>query len=188
MQDTLNDISDELWSFLMPLDFFYSKKKFKLPKIAPVTGSDLPETKRKLLAHKTDMTSTLTNHHGSDLYIEVLDNELNENYLLRMVVLKKLFNSKPVEFGAIGIDLSKLDKLMVEEIKEGTKPLGKLLELYNVKYASNPRAYFQIEIDEYISKILDSPINEISFGRCNEITDSEGFTIADIVEVLPHSN
>ena len=31
-------------------------------------------------------------------------------------------------------------------------------------------------------------VNEISFGRCNEITDSEGFTIADIVEVLPHSN
>ena len=67
MQDTRNNISDELCSFLMPLDFFYSKKKFKLPKIALVPGSDLPETKRKLLAHKTDMTSTLTNHHGSDL-------------------------------------------------------------------------------------------------------------------------
>ena len=41
---------------------------------------------------------------------------------------------------------------------------------------------------KYISKILDSPIHEISYGRCNEITDSQGFTIADIVEVLPHSN
>ena len=186
MQDTRNNISDELCSFLMPLDFFYSKKKFKLPKIAPVPGSDLPETKRKLLAHKTDMTSTLTNHHGSDLYIEVLDNEMNENYLLRMVVLKKLLDSKPVEFGAIGIDLSKLDKLMIDEIKEGTKPLGKLLELHDVKYHSDPRAYFQIEIDEYISSILDSPIHKISYGRCNEITDGQGFTIADIVEVLPH--
>ena len=188
MQDTLNDISDELSSFLMPLDFFYSKNKSKLPKIFPVQDSNIPETEKKLLAHQSDMTSTLSNYHGSDLYIEVLDNELNEHYLLRMVVLKKLDDSKPVEFGAIGIDLSKLNFKMVEEIKEGTKPLGKLLELYNVQYASNPRAYFQIEIDEYISKILDSPINEISFGRCNEITDNEGFTIADIVEVLPHSN
>ena len=188
MQDTPNDISDELSSFLMPLDFFYSKNKSKLPKVFPVQDSNIPQTERKLLAHQSDMTSTLTNHHGSDLFIEVLDNELNEHYLLRMVVLKKMDDSKPVEFGAIGIDLSKLNIKMVEEIKEGAKPLGKLLELYDVKYHSDPRAYFQVEIDEYISKILDSPIHEISYGRCNEITDSQGFTIADIVEVLPHSN
>ena len=109
----------------MSFDFFYSINKSKLAIVFPVLDSNIGQTERKLLAHQSDMTSTLTNHHGSDLFIEVLDNELNEHYLLRMVVLKKLDDSKPVEFGAIGIDLSKLDKLMVEEIKEGTKPLGK---------------------------------------------------------------
>ncbi|MEC8691371.1 MAG: hypothetical protein VX016_07410, partial [Verrucomicrobiota bacterium] len=78
-----------------------------------------------------------------------------------------------------------LNDEMVMEIKEGFKPLGKLLEIYNVNYISNPRGYFQIKIDDYISEVLDAPLGGISYGRCNEITDSEGFTIADIVEVLP---
>ena len=54
-----------------------------------------------------------------------------------------------------------------------------------MNYISNPRGYFQIKFDDYISEVLDAPLGGISYGRCNEITDSEGFTIADIVEVLP---
>ena len=127
MQDTPNDISDELSSFLMPLDFFYSKNKSKLPKVFPVQDSNIPQTESKLLAHQSDMTSTLTNHHGSDLFIEVLDNELNEHYLLRMVVLKKLDDSKPVEFGAIGIDPQGLALIIAID-----RPLDMLRTVVNV--------------------------------------------------------
>jgi len=148
----------------------------------------IPDEERNLLVHHNDMTSTLSKFHDSDLYIEVLNNQFNDNYLLRMVVLKKTKDNKPVEFGAIGINLSSLDNSMVNEINVGRKPLGKLLEQYSVNYMSNPRAYFEIEIDDYISKILCSEIGTITYGRCNEITDSQGFTIADIVEVLPKRN
>ncbi len=188
MQDMPKDLSIELRSYLMPLDFFYSKNNYQLPKISSVSDLYIPDVERNLLAHNNDMTSTLSNHHGSDLYIEVLDNQFNDNYLLRMVVLKKTNDHNPVEFGAIGINLSSLDNMLVTEINEGRKPLGKLLEQYSVNYLSNPRAYFEIEIDAYISKILCTGIGEIAFGRCNEITDNKGFTIADIVEVLPQKN
>lgn len=185
MLDMHSQLTNEFRSFLMPLEFFYSKKNSSLPEITPALDSAIPETERSLLSHDKDMTSTLSNHHNSDLYIEVLHSEVNEDYLLRMVVLKTLSSNKPVEFGAIGIDIAKLNDEMVMEIKEGFKPLGKLLEIYNVNYISNPRGYFQIKIDDYISEVLDAPLGGISYGRCNEITDSEGFTIADIVEVLP---
>ena len=188
MQDMPNDLSSGLRSYLMPLDFFYSKNNYNLPTISSVDDINIPDVERKLLSHNNDMTSTLSKFHDSDLYIEVLNNQFNDNYLLRMVVLKKTKDHSPVEFGAIGINLSSLDSSMVDEINVGRKPLGKLLEQYSVNYLSNPRAYFEIEIDDYISKILCSKIGTITYGRCNEITDSQGFTIADIVEVLPKIN
>ncbi len=188
MQDMPKYISSELRSHLMPLDFFYSKNNSKLPKISSINDVNIPDVERNLLAHHNDMTSTLSKFHDSDLYIEVLNDQFNDNYLLRMVVLKKTKDHNPVEFGAIGINLSSLDNSMVNEINAGRKPLGKLLEQYSVNYMSNPRAYFEIEIDDYISKILCSEIGTITYGRCNEITDSQGFTIADIVEVLPKRN
>ncbi len=188
MQDMPNVISSELRSYLMPLEFFYSKNNHNLPPISSVNDINIPDVERKLLCHHNDMTSTLSKFHDSDLYIDVLNNQFNDNYLLRMVSLKKTKDHIPVEFGAIGIHLSSLNSLMVDEINEGRKPLGKLLEQYSVNYLSNPRVYFEIEIDDYISKILCSEVGKITYGRCNEITDSQGFTIADIVEVLPKRN
>ena len=188
MQDMPKILSSELRSHLMPLDFFYSKNNSKLPKISSINNINIPDIERNLLDHHNDMTSTLSKFHDSDLYIEVLNNQFNDNYLLRMVLLKKTKDHIPVEFGAIGINLSSLHNSMVDEINEGSKPLGKLLEQYSVNYLSNPKVYFKIEIDDYISNILCSKAGTITYGRCNEITDSQGFTIADIVEVLPKRN
>jgi chorismate-pyruvate lyase len=181
-----NQLSNEFRSFLMPLEFFYSKNEVKLPEIFPINQDMLPELQNKLLAHKVDMTSTLSKFHNSELYINVIDNEINENYVLRMVVLKTIDGDVPVEFGAIGIDLSRLPDNMIYEINDGRKPLGKLLDDHNVEYISNPRGYFKVKQDELISETLNNPVSCDMYGRCNEITDINGFTIADIVEVLPN--
>ena len=83
-----DSLSPELKSYLLPLDFFYKSKEIPNPNIEPVDAESLPERERTLLDHDRDMTSTLSNHHNSQLYIEVLECVSNDNYLLRMVVLK----------------------------------------------------------------------------------------------------
>lgn len=180
-----DSLSAELKSFLLPLDFFYGSKEILKPKIEPLTSEHLPEKERILLDHDRDMTSTLMKHHNSELYIEVLECVSNDNYLLRMVVLKSKENKKPVEFGAIGIDLNQFDSDIRNEIEEGVKPLGGLLEQYSVSYKSGPRAFFKIICDKLIASLLQVPEGVNLYGRCNELTNNEGFTLADIVEILP---
>ena len=180
-----DSLSPELKSYLLPLDFFYETKKILKPDIEPLTAESLPENERILLDHNRDMTSTLMKHHNSELYIEVLERVTNDNYLLRMVILKSKTKNEPVEFGAIGMDLNLFDTDIRTEIEQGIKPLGKLLEQYSVSYKSGPRAFFKIKCDKLISSLLQVPEGVNLYGRCNELTNPEGFTLADIVEILP---
>ena len=80
MQDMTKDLSSELRSHLMPLDFFYSKNNYKLPEISSINDVYIPDVEKNLLAHHNDMTSTLSKFHDSDLYIEVLNNQFKDNY------------------------------------------------------------------------------------------------------------
>ena len=180
-----DSLSPELKSYLLPLDFFYKSKEIPNPNIEPVDAESLPERERTLLDHDRDMTSTLSNHHNSQLYIEVLECVSNDNYLLRMVVLKSKESQQPVEFGAIGMNLNLFDSDIRNEIEQGVKPLGGLLEQYSVPYKSGPRAFIKITCDELIASLLQVPEGVSLYGRCNELTNSEGFTLADIVEILP---
>ena len=181
----LDSLSPELKSYLLPLDFFYESKDIPKPSIEAIDAESLPQSERALLDHDRDMTSTLMKHHNSELYIEVLERVFNDNYLLRMVVLKSKIKNSPVEFGAIGMDLNLFDSDIRNEIEQGVKPLGGLLEQYSVPYKSGPRAFFKIICDELISSLLQVPEGVNLYGRCNEISNSEGFTLADIVEILP---
>ena len=180
-----DSLSPELKSYLLPLDFFYETKENLKPHIEPLIAESLPEKERGLLDHNRDMTSTLMKHHSSELYIEVLERVSNGNYLLRMVILKTKTKNEPVEFGAIGMDLSLFDTDIRSEIEQGIKPLGGLLEQYSVSYKSGPRAFFKIKCDKLISSLLQVPEGVNLYGRCNELTNPEGFTLADIVEILP---
>jgi hypothetical protein len=180
-----DSLSPELKSYLLPLDFFYKSKEIPNPNIEPVDAESLPERERTLLDHDRDMTSTLSNHHNSQLYIEVLECVSNDNYLLRMVVLKSKESQQSVEFGAIGMNLNLFDSDIRNEIEQGVKPLGGLLEQYSVPYKSGPRAFIKITCDELIASLLQVPEGVSLYGRCNELTNSEGFTLADIVEILP---
>jgi hypothetical protein len=180
-----DSLTPELKSYLLPLDFFYESKEISKPQIEPLESELLPERERTLLDHDYDMTSTLMNHYDSELYIEVLERVSNDNYLLRMVVLKSKDTNEPVEFGAIGMDLNLFEVNIRNEIDEGIKPLGGLLEQYSVPYKSGPRAFFKVISDELIASLLQVPEGVSLFGRCNELTNPEGFTLADIVEILP---
>ena len=74
---------------------------------------------------------------------------------------------------------------IIQEIKDGRKPLGGLLEDYKVNYISSPQAYFELTSDSFISNSLHLNHGAQLFGRCNQLTDPEGLSFADIVEVLP---
>jgi len=181
----MSEVTPELLSLLLPLHYFYAKEERPLPEIQLLDGADVPEPERSLLVHERDMTSTLRNFHGSPIKLEVVKSECSDDYLMRMVVLHRDDNGAPVEFGAIGIRLDKFEGPVREQIANGSAPLGGLLEKYVIDYRSCPKGYFSTAADPVIGDALAEEVGSIVYGRCNELTDADGFAFADIVEVLP---
>lgn len=176
---------DQLLSRWLPLHFFYAQQERQLPAVDFLDADKIPDPQNSLLVHDSDMTSTLTRFHGSRLNLKVLCSEHSDDYLMRMVVLERIDNKQPVEFGAIGIHLEKLESPLRDSVLSQKDPFGGLLEEHQVDYRSRPKGFFRLSADELIADALQQILPADLYGRCNELTDPEGFVFADIVEVLP---
>jgi len=170
---------------LMPIHFFYEKSGQPLPDFTFLSGAEVPYPYRSMLVHENDMTPTLAAFHHSKLYLEVHERELADNYLVRLVTLHAMTDNKPVEFGAIAIHLDGFPKEVRDLIVEGRIPLGGILGEHRVTHSGSPTAFFAVPADELIARALQQPKGEKLYGRCNQLLDRDGITIADIVEILP---
>jgi len=171
--------------WLMPLRYFYERRGLVLPPIRFLEPRSIPEPDRSLLVHDRDMTPTLAAHHGSELRLEVLDLERSDNYLLRLVILRRKDNLKPVECGAIGIHLDGFPPAARDLVLAGVVPLGAILAQENVPHQGAPRGFFDVVADDLIAHALGQRPGDILHGRCNELSYPDGEAFADIVEILP---
>ncbi len=174
-------------SWLMPLHFFYERRNLDLPPLEFIEGANMPEPDRSLLVHERDMTPTLAKFHGTPLSLEVLDKEFSDDYLLRLVILRRKDNLMPVECGAIGIHLEMFDPEPRQLIREGFVPLGAVLEQQKIPHYGSPRGYFRVCADEIVAHALGEDVDKMLYGRCNELSFPDGYAFADIVEILPSS-
>lgn len=170
---------------LMPLHFFYARDGRVMPAFHFIPGEEMSEPERELLVHDKDMTPRLSNFHGSRLVLRVWEHELQEAYLLRLVLLETEEERRPVEFGAIGIHLDRFAAPVRKLIEEGEEPLGGILERFEVPHCGQPRAFFSVEADGLVSEALGSSEGDLLYGRCNQLVDPDGLALADIVEILP---
>ena len=56
--------------FAFPLSEFYARTSLALPRMEVIPGDAVPEPYRTLLVHEADMTSTLEQFHGGDIFIQ----------------------------------------------------------------------------------------------------------------------
>jgi hypothetical protein len=173
---------------LLPFHFFYEKSEIDLPDFEFLEGDEVPYPYRSLLVHENDMTPTLAAFHHSRLYLKVHHSEANDDFVMRLVSLHAVSSDKPVEYGAIAIQLGSLPDEVREKVVEGKKPLGGLLGEYQVVHSGSPQAYFSVPADSLIAEALHQEEGQILYGRCNQLLDKEGMVFADIVEILPRCN
>ncbi|MFV1996178.1 MAG: hypothetical protein ACC661_12140 [Verrucomicrobiales bacterium] len=180
----MNAEAQEIYN-LMPLHFFYARDGREMPVFRFIPGQEIPEPERELLVHDTDMTPRLSSFHQSRLVLRVWESELQDAYLLRLVLLETEKGRRPVEFGAIGIDLDKFAAPVRRLIEQGQEPLGGILERFEVPHRGNPRAFFSVEADDLVSEALGGSAGDLLYGRCNQLIDPDGLVLADVVEILP---
>jgi hypothetical protein len=174
-----------IFSDLYPMDEFYALRRDPPPAMQRVEPDKVPEPWRSLLVHQTDMTSTLENYHKEQLHIEVLARHVIENEYFREVALVLNESGKRVEFGAIKILLDLFPVEARQEILREREPLGRILNVFGVVFASRPRAYLRMVSDKFIERALKLKECKILFGRRNTLLDEWDRPLAEIVEILP---
>ena len=112
--DTHNSAGQSITGLTYPLDEFCRIAKRPLPVIQFVDAQDVPEPYHSLLVHKKDMTSTLGQFHGDEIGLRVLSLEIQGNAYYREVVLLTKRSQRPVEYGAIKIDISDIYRTVWE--------------------------------------------------------------------------
>lgn len=168
-----------------PLDDFYAQQNLALPRIEAIEAKEVPEPYRSLLVHADDMTPTLEKFHGDKIHIRVMRRQQRDDFYFREVVLVLDADERPVEFGAIKMNLVLFSSAARKLILEEREPLGHILRDCAVAHASRPKAYLRVESDELINRALGLTGRHILYGRRNTHFDSQDRALAEIVEILP---
>ncbi len=95
-------------SILFPLDLVYKWSGVLKPSARTVSPYDIPLPYRSLLVHESDMTMTLEQHFGSRIGLRVLSTFSRGGWFYRRVLLVQEYSGRPVQMGAIRMDLSVL--------------------------------------------------------------------------------
>ncbi len=177
--------SEQPINSLPPLAGFYAAEGLAMPCPRFVDGREIPEPYRRLLVHKNDMTSTLEEYFGGPIHLKLLGVNRGPQSLFRQVVLVENGDERPVEFGAIRIELDRFDEPAREMILSGYRPLGAILREHRIAYRSRPVAFFCIEADAKVCHALGLSGRPLLYGRHNEIFDAQDRVLAEVVEILP---
>jgi len=171
-------------SVAYPLDVFYAAAGLKLPRMNSIDGATMLEPYHSLLVHTGDMTPALENHYQSTIHLQILQAHDNAAGYTREVVLRLDGSERPIEFGAIKINLDLFVKKARAEILEGTRPLGAIMREYSVTHTSRPSAFLQLKSDGVINEALELAGSMTLYGRRNTLVTPQGESLAEIVEIL----
>ncbi len=185
--ETSDSIPRDREQDLAPLVFFYGIGSAR-PQVSFIEAEELPDEERHLLSHDMDMTPRLRDYHGCAIDLDVHARQRIGHYLVRASVLIRRSDTRPVEFGAIGIHLDELPELARHEVLEGRVPFGAILENHAVTHTSHPRGFFHIVVDQRLAELLGAVGGQTLYGRCNELRLPNGKVLADVVEVLPRAS
>ena len=171
-------------SIAYPLNDFYNRNGHLLPPLEEVDPETVPQPYKALLVHQNDMTSTLENHHGAAIHLRIVSKLRRGDDYFREVALLLEGSEKPVEFGAIKINLALFPQAAREEILEEHWPLGRVLKEHNIKFSSQPRGFLRVASDKLINSVLHLNGAHLLYGRRNTLSDTAGQSLAEIVEIL----
>ncbi len=165
---------------------FFAARGLSHLREASVPATSIPAPYRQLLDHEQDMTSTLEQFHGEAIALEVLARESHPGRLLREVILRGEASGRPFELGAIDIHLHRYPSEARSEIEIGRRPLGALLSRHAIRYLSRPAGFLRVAASPALRRRFVLPDEtQWLFGRHNLLIDPTGFTLAEVVEILP---
>jgi chorismate-pyruvate lyase len=167
------------------LQRFYSRAGLAPPRMRVMPGAEVPEPYKSLLVHSRDMTPTLEGFHRQPIHLAVLGRERQDEVYWREVILRGADDLRPVEYGVIRISLALLSPAAARGVVEERWPLGRILQAEAIAHLSWPQAFFRVEADARLRKLLGLRQAATLYGRRNVLVDGSRRLLAEVVEILP---
>ena len=171
-------------SLLYPLDFIYTRGGVTLPTAKAISPYDIPLPYRSLLVHESDMTITLEQHFGGRITLRTLSTFAHGGWYFRRVLLALEYSGRPVEMGALRINLRAFRPGVRAQILRNTIPLGRLLRDARVDFKSQATRFLRLTPNSEMLGVFWMREPRPLYGRQTEVL-LKGHHIGDIVEVLP---
>jgi hypothetical protein len=167
-----------------PLDVVYAQAGIPAPETREIAPARIPLPYRTLLVHERDMTLTLEAHFGGPVTLRALSTFREGRSYFRRVLLVKEYSGRPVEMGAIRIDLDAFRPQIRRQILDNGVPLGRLLRDGGVDFRSRPRVYLRVKPNSEMMGVFWMRESRTLYGRQTEMS-LDGRKVGDIVEILP---
>ena len=171
-------------SILYPLNLIYTRIGITHPSVKEVSPNQIPAPYRSLLVHNDDMTLTLERHFGDRIVLRPLSTFSYSGWYFRRVLLVQEYSGRPVEMGAIRINLEVFDQRLRAKILKNKIPLGRILRDKHFSYINRVKAFLAITPNLEMMGLFWMRESKILYGRRTEILQRNK-KIGDIVEILP---
>jgi hypothetical protein len=171
-------------SILYPLDVVYEWAGVLKPSARTISPYNIPLPYRSLLVHESDMTLTLEQHFGNRIGLRVLSTFTRGGWYFRRVLLVQEYSGRPVEMGAIRMDLSVFSRRIRAQILSNKVPLGRLLRDAHLDFRSVARVYLAVTPNSEMMGVFWMREPRTLYGRQTEVLYRDQH-IGDIVEILP---
>ncbi len=172
----------------MPVDlraFIENNCALSMESFRLIEPAEMPQPQRKLLCHDGDMTSTLSEFHGSVLQVKALQKNNRKGTYIREVYLRAVEGGKIVEYGVIAILLQGFEPQQRKLIEQDREPLGGLLHRFEIEFTSAPLCFFSLKQDAVARNPVAGFGQPEYYGRFNELAKPSGQSLAWIMEILP---
>lgn len=154
-----------------------------LGRFTSVTGRDMAEAYRDLLAHEHHMTVTVERHHGCHVDVRVLDKRTTSTHYSRQILLTRQSDGAVVQYGIMRVALEHLDADTVAEILAEQTPLGRILIEHDILRRIRLQALWRVEPSPHLRGWLEMAPNTATYGRSAliECNDEPAVELLEIV-------
>ena len=153
------------------------------PACTPLPGSALPDSVRPLLDHRGSMTLALEAHWRGPIGVRRLTDAEEPGALTRASVLHTA-DGLPVELAVIRAALDALPAALHADLRDATRPFGRLLADSGIAFAAEPRCFFRLEADAITAAHGAVDEGTPLHGRHSRLTTPDGTELCEVVEIL----
>ena len=149
----------------------------------PTQAEAMPDVYQSLLAHNDHMTVTVEAWHNSLVDLRVLNEIRQDEHYAREILLTRQRDNRPVQYGVMRIDMTRLPEIVRMEIESQALPLGRILIRRHVLRQVELEKLWGVKPGKFLQDCLEVTSDQELYGRTARILVA-GNPAVELLEIV----